>query len=244
MASGWTRRAPAALVFLAAWMLLATLPLGASAERDDSDSLPVPLEVGSPSGRETSDPSQLPSAPEGRGHVQPVPADPGASFLRAHVVRRMPGATGYASAEAAEAILAASRRARIDPVLILAIIEVESGFDPLARSHRNAIGLMQVKPSTLWREAERSGLVGDDPHEPEFNVFAGALYFRRLVDAFGLNDVALMAYNAGPNRILGHIRAGEIPDRYFEYPRRVRAAEVRLRRALAVASETPAQEAP
>ncbi|MGA8891908.1 MAG: transglycosylase SLT domain-containing protein [Anaeromyxobacteraceae bacterium] len=156
----------------------------------------------------------------------------------------MPGATGYASAEAAEAILAASRRARIDPVLLLAIIEVESGFDPLARSHRNALGLMQVRPSTLWREAERSGLVGNDPHEPEFNVFAGALYFRRLVDAFGLNDVALMAYNAGPNRILGHIRAGEIPDRYLEYPRRVRAAEVRIRRALALASETPAQEGP
>jgi soluble lytic murein transglycosylase-like protein len=103
---------------------------------------------------------------------------------------------------------------------------------------------MQVKPSTLWREAERSGLVGDDPHAPEFNVFAGALYFRRLVDAFGLNDVALMAYNAGPNRILWHIRAGEIPDRYLEYPRRVRAAEVRLRRALALDSETPPREAP
>jgi soluble lytic murein transglycosylase-like protein len=139
--------------------------------------------------------------------------------------------------QAADAILVAAQRARIDPVLILAIIEVESAFDPLARSDRNALGLMQVRPATLWREAERSGLEGDDPHAPGLNVLAGALYFRRLVDAFGLNDVALMAYNAGPNRILPFVRAGEeIPERYREYPRRVRATEARLRRALAVDS--------
>jgi soluble lytic murein transglycosylase-like protein len=140
------------------------------------------------------------------------------------------------SEEVAEAILAASRRAEIDPLLILAIIEVESAFDPGARSGRNALGLMQVRPATLWREAERSGLEGDDPHDPELNVAAGALYFRRLVRAFGPNDVALMAYNAGPNRILGLIRAGQIPDHFREYPRRVRAVEARLRRALAVDS--------
>ena len=171
--------------------------------------------------------------------VPPEPAlfaDRSASFLRAHVERRMQRLAGHDSAEVAEAILAASRRARIDPLLLLAIIEVESAFDPLARSSRNALGLMQVKPSTLWREAERSGLAGKDPHDPDLNMAAGALYFRRLVDAFGQNDVALMAYNAGPNRILGLIRAGRIPDSVLEYPRRVRAAEVRLRRALAVDS--------
>ena len=171
--------------------------------------------------------------------VPPRPApnvDRGASFLRAHVERRMQRLAGHDSAEVAEAILAASRRSGIDPLLLLAIIEVESAFDPLARSNRNALGLMQVKPSTLWREAERSGLVGENPHDPDLNMAAGALYFRRLVDAFGPNDVALMAYNAGPNRILGLIRAGRIPDNFLEYPRRVRAAEVRLRRALAVES--------
>ena len=174
--------------------------------------------------------------------LEVVPAQPalnvdrGASFLRTHVGRRMQRLEGHDSAEVAEAILAASRRAGIDPLLLLAIIEVESAFDPLARSNRNALGLMQVRPSTLWREAERSGLAGKDPHDPDLNMAAGALYFRRLVDAFGPNDVALMAYNAGPNRILGMIRAGRIPDRILEYPRRVRAAEVRLRRALAVDS--------
>jgi soluble lytic murein transglycosylase-like protein len=164
-------------------------------------------------------------------------ASSGVAFLRAHVARRMQRYAGHDPELASDAILAASRASRLDPVLLLAIIEVESAFDPLARSHRNALGLMQVRPATLWREAERSGLEGDDPHDPELNVLAGALYLRRLVDAFGPNDVALMAYNAGPNRILAIIRAGEeIPDRYREYPRRVRAAEARLRQALAVDS--------
>jgi hypothetical protein len=49
------------------------------------------------------------------------------------------------------------------------------------------------------------------------------------MNAFPGEDVALMAYNAGPNRILGYLRAGEIPDRFHVYPRRVKAALRRLR---------------
>ena len=69
-------------------------------------------------------------------------------------------------------------------------------------------------------------------------------YLRRLLDAFGREEVALMAYNAGPNRILGYLREGEIPERFHAYPRRVQAVHRKLRRdvvaprsaALAVAS--------
>jgi hypothetical protein len=42
-----------------------------------------------------------------------------------------------------------------------------------------------------------------------------------------------MAYNAGPNRILGYLREGEIPERFFAYPRRVKAELKRLRRIVA-----------
>jgi hypothetical protein len=45
-----------------------------------------------------------------------------------------------------------------------------------------------------------------------------------------------MAYNAGPNRILGYLRAGEIPDRFHAYPRKVKAAARRLRRSLGAPS--------
>jgi hypothetical protein len=165
--------------------------------------------------------------------AEAFPADPAEWLVRDQVELRMQEEDDETRDRVVAAILAASRRSGMDPVLILAIIEVESGFDPDARSGRGALGLMQVRSATLWREAERSGLAGDDPHDPHLNVLAGTLYFRRLVRAFGPTDVALMAYNAGPNRVLGHLRAGAIPGHLLEYPRRVRAVEARLRRSLA-----------
>ena len=54
-------------------------------------------------------------------------------------------------------------------------------------------------------------------------------YLRRLMDAFRRQDVALMAYNAGPGRIVGYLREGEIPERFHVYPRRVNAVLRRMR---------------
>ena len=135
-------------------------------------------------------------------------------------------------ARLAEAILDEAERARLDPVLVLAMIEVESGWDFDALSYRGARGLMQLRPATLRREAARSGLFGDDPHDPILNVRAGVRYFRRLLDVFRREETALMAYNAGPARIGGYLRSGGIPERFRVYPRRVRAEAARLRQAL------------
>jgi Transglycosylase SLT domain len=125
--------------------------------------------------------------------------------------------------------------AKIDPLLVLALIEVESAYDVDARSGRGAVGLMQLREPTLRREVERAGLDWADPSDPATNLRAGIRYLRRLLDAFGRRDVdlALMAYNAGPNRILGYLREGdgEIPARFHAYPRKVRAELRRLRRA-------------
>jgi len=154
--------------------------------------------------------------------------------IRGHLARRMRSASERDRARLASIVIDAAEWSRLDPALILAMIEVESNFDPAARSHRDARGLMQLRPATLWEEAARSGLAGDDPHAPDLNVRAGALYYRRLLDAFGEKDLALMAYNAGPNRILGLLRTRGIPERFREYPRRVRTAEDRFRRALAL----------
>jgi soluble lytic murein transglycosylase-like protein len=88
---------------------------------------------------------------------------------------------------------------------------------------------MQLREPTLRGELRRHGLDGDHG-DPLINVRAGVRYLRRLMDAFPGEDMALMAYNAGPNRILGYLRAGEIPDRFHVYPRRVKAVLRRLRR--------------
>jgi soluble lytic murein transglycosylase-like protein len=132
-----------------------------------------------------------------------------------------------------------SARAGLDPLFVLALIEVESGFDVDAVSHRGARGLMQLRPATFRREQALHGIEGGDPEDPVTNVRAGIRYYARLLRDFRHNhELALMAYNAGPQRI-SRLRKedGGIPERYRAYPRRVAAELQRLRgqRRLALA---------
>ena len=89
-----------------------------------------------------------------------------------------------------------SWRHGIDPLLVRAIIEVESGFNPRAVSPKGAMGLMQLMPSV----AQCMGL--KDPFNPEENIEAGVRYLKVLLERFG-HDLALTlaAYNAGPEAV-------------------------------------------
>ncbi len=166
-----------------------------------------------------------------------APCEPGPAGLVEHVddelLSRIPQLDSFERRLLARTIVVEAAGAQIDPLLILALIEVESSFDPAALSERGAMGLMQLREPTLRRELERAGLEADYPNDPIANVQAGVRYLRRLLDAFGRQEVALMAYNAGPNRILGYLREGEIPERFFGYPRRIMAELKRLRRTVA-----------
>ncbi|MBI4764187.1 MAG: lytic transglycosylase domain-containing protein [Deltaproteobacteria bacterium] len=94
-------------------------------------------------------------------------------------------------------IQAAALQYEINPLLIKAIIHVESRFDPLAVSHRGAVGLMQIRP----RSASSPGYC--DPFNPKENIYAGVSHFRSLLDFFeGDQSLALAAYNAGVSRVL------------------------------------------
>jgi soluble lytic murein transglycosylase-like protein len=168
---------------------------------------------------------------------RPAPAAPAAPAVapvdrvQAHLAARMPSLEAGARARLGEAIVVEASIARLDPLLVLALIEVESSFDPTVESSAGAIGLMQLQGPTMKREVERSGLPSANPRDPIANVQAGVRYLKRLVDAFGSLDVALIAYNAGPNRIVYHLKQGGIPDQLYYYPKRVRAELDRLRRA-------------
>ncbi len=145
----------------------------------------------------------------------------------------------------AATIAAEAQLSRLDPLLVMAVIAVESSFDPEAVSHRGARGLMQLKPSTLRREVERARLGPGDPGDPVLNVRAGIRYLRRLLDDFRQDQaLALMAYHAGPQRI-SRLRRGEggVPAFYREYVRRVEVEHRRLRRegrARVAMAEAPA----
>ncbi len=138
----------------------------------------------------------------------------------------------------AGAIADEARAVKLDPVLVLAIIEVESSWDPDAVSERDAHGLMQLRLPALEGEARLGQLPSADPHDPLVNVRAGIRYYGRLLQRFKDVELALVAYNAGPRRVSGYLRAEEgVPERLWEYPRRVRREERRLRARLAAPAD-------
>jgi len=128
--------------------------------------------------------------------------------------------------------------AGLDPNLVLAIIEVESAWDPDAVSSRDARGLMQLRRPAISGEASWGRLPSSDARDPLVNVRAGVRYFARLLRRFQDPELALVAYNAGPNRLAAYLRAESgVPDRFWEYPRRVRREERRLRARLAAPAQ-------
>ncbi len=87
--------------------------------------------------------------------------------------------------------------------LLDAVIAQESGYAAQATSHAGAMGMMQIMPGT----ARELGL--HNPFDPAANMRAGARYLRRQIDRFGRVDLALAAYNAGPER--RSLKLGLIP---------------------------------
>lgn len=95
----------------------------------------------------------------------------------------------------------ASGRHGLDARLVKAVIQVESAFQPRARSHKGAMGLMQLMPKTARQYNARN------PYDPISNIEAGTKYLKSLLDRFEL-PLALAAYNAGEGAVT---RFGGIP---------------------------------
>lgn len=93
---------------------------------------------------------------------------------------------------------------RLEPELLAAVIYTESKFDPDAESPSGAIGLMQLLPETAAGIAERTGgsrFETADLYDPELNVRYGSWYLRHLLDKYGSEEQALMAYNGGQGNL-------------------------------------------
>jgi soluble lytic murein transglycosylase-like protein len=150
---------------------------------------------------------------------------PEAERIDAVLARRGPGLGLRLRDQLAHAIAEESRAAGFDPLLVLAIIQVESEFLETAVSNMGARGLMQIQPVTLQFIAEREGIrlpLREIESDPALRVRLGIRYLRYLASRFGNDlDLALMAYNAGPTRVYLAMKAREL-DRFRNYVRAVR----------------------
>jgi len=147
-----------------------------------------------------------------QGHVTP------GGVYRAETARARPTArTASLTAEQyRQHIKAASVKYQLPEALLLAVMAVESNFDPRALSEKGAVGLMQLMPGTA------RDMYVSDAWSPEQNIDGGARYLRILANLYeGDLFKTLAAYNAGPDAVR---RAGDaIPDipETREYVRRV-----------------------
>lgn len=98
-------------------------------------------------------------------------------------------------ADVDSAINEMAEKYNLDPALLAAIAEQESGFNQSAQSGAGAMGIMQLMPDTA------EGL-GVDPSDLRGNLEGGAKYLRQMLDKYdGDVEKALAAYNAGPGSL-------------------------------------------
>ncbi len=139
----------------------------------------------------------------------------------------------------AEAILEEARQARFDPMLVLGLIETESAFVGDAVSWAGARGLMQLMPVTLEYVASLEGvrLSADELYrDPAMQVRLAVRYLSRLEKRFRSLDLALMAYNGGPERLKQALEQGDADAWFGNYVRTVKLHQARYARRLSPGS--------
>lgn len=109
-----------------------------------------------------------------------------------------------------------ARMYNIDPYLVFAIIKAESSFDPMARSSKNARGLMQISEKTAFWGAESTKMDDFDSqslYDTETNIKLGCWYIGMLMRQFD-NDVILVmaAYNGGSGRVTEWLKDSSFSD--------------------------------
>ena len=103
-------------------------------------------------------------------------------------------AFAYTTEDVKQNIIAQAKDMGVDPAIVLSIAKTESGFNQGAKSVGGHIGVFQLSHHT----AKNMGL---DPYKLEDNVKGGIIYYKRLYERFGSIELAVAAYNSGPEAV-------------------------------------------
>lgn len=115
-------------------------------------------------------------------------------------------------------LLEESKKEDIDYRLVLALMKVESDFNPHAVSEHGARGLLQVKPSLASQIVKDLEVEWSGPkilNEPEKNIKIGIHVLSSLIEEFKDLKLALTAYNMGPTRLKNLLKYRNISESLF-----------------------------
>jgi len=174
--------------------------------------------VAEPSAPELAAPEAEPSTPGLAIQPAPsvpteaVPQDPSLVRVRSLLAARATRLAPPQRERIAETLVKVERESGISVLLLVALIEQESRFDPLAKGPRGSLGLMQVRPFVGEDFAARNGIPWQGPRtlfDPVVNVRIGTGYLVELLERFGSQERALAAYNMGPTRLGRRLARGD-----------------------------------
>lgn len=125
-----------------------------------------------------------------------------------------------------ELVMHYSAEYSLDPSLVIAIINSESGFEVNAKSVKGAVGLMQIMPATakaIANELKYINFSEEDLYNPKLNIEFGCFYLSYLFDKFGSEDEVLFAYNAGEGTLLNYLKTsgGSFDVKVLDFPETV-----------------------
>jgi hypothetical protein len=168
--------------------------------------------------------------------------------MRDHILRVNPRVSlGDAYRYAELALQAGEKYPAVDPLLLLAIGTIESGYDTMATSRADARGLYQIWPATGRLLVRSLGWNYDDAtlFDPAKNTEAAALYLDILFSAYSDPQLVLAEYNGGPLNA-GFFRAGvgQLAAETRSYVPRVLELHRRLRAQLGGGGELPVDLGP
>lgn len=135
--------------------------------------------------------------------------------LKASNAKRLTSAERF---ELAGIIVKQARMRNIDPILVVAQIQVESNFRNHALSNKGAKGLMQLLPDTAKYIQKKTNVHVNDInnlYDPETNIALGTAYMHYLLKKTNGNmEYALIAYNMGPSNMYRAIKKNKLPKSY------------------------------